>query len=349
MNKVVLLVIGLLSFTFLHGEFVGNLPYLNKPDNIVIKGNKLYVLEESSILVYSMSDLRFLNKFCQKGEGPKELTVNPYIANHFVVDGDQVVITGTNKILYYTMAGDYIKERRKGPTVMRLVPIKDHFVAHIQTRNHRRQFFAVITLYDQNFDKITILHEEEVFITGIKFSPIPDVPHFAVLGDEIYLEKSREGFRIDVFNFKGEFLRTITQNIPPKKLNEKDKQTILDAMRGDPKMARQIVSVGGWKEYRKILNIHYPKTYPIITQMIPADGKIYIETSLKEKEHKVYFILDPQTDQFTKITMPTFKHPFLDAMMGLGNVLYSISKGTFFYLTENEETDNWELHSVKFL
>ena len=45
---------------------------LVKPSMITVKDNKLYVLEKTTISIYSIGDMKLISKFGKSGEGPRE-------------------------------------------------------------------------------------------------------------------------------------------------------------------------------------------------------------------------------------------------------------------------------------
>jgi hypothetical protein len=70
--------------------FAGKLGILTEvltPEMIEVSDNEIYVVEGSSIFMYSLKDLSFIRKFGQSGEGPGELKANPSITNILVTPG----------------------------------------------------------------------------------------------------------------------------------------------------------------------------------------------------------------------------------------------------------------------
>ena len=73
-----------------------------------------------------------------------------------------------------------------------------------------------------------------------------------------------------------------------------------------------------------------------------VDDKIFILT-FKEKDDKAEFlILSLKGKLLQKVFLPLKKISVVDYYP------YTIDDGRFFQLIENQETENWELHRVKF-
>ena len=112
--KKILLVI-LLSFFILEPLFskAVTIKGVVKPDMMIVKNSKLYILEKTTILIYSLKDFSLISKFGREGEGPKEFMARPFgppMSMSFV--DDELVVNSTGKLSYFTGDGTFIKERK---------------------------------------------------------------------------------------------------------------------------------------------------------------------------------------------------------------------------------------------
>jgi hypothetical protein len=91
MNKIIN---GLFGFVFLFfpcllsGENIGVLPTVLKVNNFALDDTQLYVIENASVFIYDLKDLKMKSKFGKEGEGPQEfkrpVQVIPLKQSHLV-------------------------------------------------------------------------------------------------------------------------------------------------------------------------------------------------------------------------------------------------------------------------
>ncbi len=93
------LIIMVCSLTF--AEKLGVLTEVLTPEMIEVSENEIYIVEGSSIFMYSIKDLSFIRKFGKKGEGPGELKVNPSITNILVIPGDSLLFMSMEKAIRF--------------------------------------------------------------------------------------------------------------------------------------------------------------------------------------------------------------------------------------------------------
>jgi hypothetical protein len=149
-----------------------------------------------------------------------------------------------------------------------------------------------------------------------------------------------------VFDSKGNALYKIQKEIPPLKVREKDKEVLLQEFKDDRTVQFQMRNAGGWEEYKKLLVFHYPDTYPPIRDMLVRNGKIYIRTYITQNDKEKYHIFDLKGKELKTVFLPK---PMLASLITriVSRVVrfFDIYKDTFYYLVENEDEEEWELHS----
>ena len=101
MKKVIFLLSFLLifaSFTFAKVHLMADLV---KPSMIIVKDKKLYVLEKTTISIYSIKNMKLITKLGKTGEGPGEFMARPYgppMSMSFV--NGELVVNSINKLSY---------------------------------------------------------------------------------------------------------------------------------------------------------------------------------------------------------------------------------------------------------
>lgn len=343
MKKLIIsCLIGLLLSLGLSAKKLGTLSNILKPELLKVSGEKLCVLEGASISIFSTKDLKRITTFGKQGEGPGEMLTTPLASNNIAVYPDYLFTDGINKVIYYTYDGKMIREKRKNPQIIRLYPVGKNLVgARIITEENQRLFTAVI-LFDENMNEKKELHREQIFISQKELYPVEDSVHFAVYDDKIFIEESRKGFVIEIFDANGNKISTIEKkDIKPVKFTEARKKAIIEDVKSDP----MIKLSGGWEEAKKRMNINYPDTFPLIKDIIAANNKIYIQT-FKEKDNKVeYIVLDFKGKILKSRFLPkVIESTFFSRILGRVTQFFDIENDKFYYLYESEDEEEWEVH-----
>jgi hypothetical protein len=151
------------------------------------------------------------------------------------------------------------------------------------------------------------------------------------------VEKSREGFVIDVFDGGGSFQYRIEKKYEKIAVTEDNEHEALERLKTDPFVKRI-----GFEQFRQFSQFVWPKTLPAIKDFAVDDGRIYIRTSRVRDGKENWLILDLAGDILGDADLsPLVSPPLMAALYGIhyftidGNKLYSIK--------DNEKTDEWEL------
>lgn len=333
----------LLMFTpSLTAKKLGTLHEVIKPELIKVSGDKLYILEGAAIFIYSAKNLKLINRFGKSGEGPGEMLATPFVSNNISVYSDTIFADGINKVIYFTQDGKLIREMRKNPQLFRLYPVGKHFAGSRLLTTEDQRVFTAVFLLDENLNKKKELYKEETFISQKNLRMVEDSVHFTVYDDKIVIEESRKGFVIEIFDAGGNLISTIeNKEIKPLKVTEAQKKAIIEVVKSDP----IIKFSGGWEEAKKRLNIMFPATFPLIRDILVSGNHIYIQT-FKEKENRVeYIVMDMKGKIEKSIFLPKVKEPtFLSRVMGRVVQCFDIQNNRFYYLHENEDEEEWEVH-----
>lgn len=353
MKRIYLILLGILAAGFIFGEKLGTLDKVLKPASVVIRGDKIYIGEECSFYVYNLKNLKFLQKFGKKGEGPGGLKYRHFLPNILTHSGDKIFVEGDNKIITYSADCKYIKEDKKMVRGMKFIPVGNNFIGIIK-KNRKSKVYSVLTLVDSKWKVIKELHEQIYPQQGtssrgeIPIMMVPDSIHFVVYKDKIYVEKSDLGFLIDVFDLKGTKLYSIKKKIPKNLIESEDKEVILAEFKNDNEVRRQTNSLGGWKAFKKILNMIYPPFFPAVQNIMIRNDKIYVQTFEREGNKEKYLILDLKGKELGNCYLPvSIKTSFIARMRGAEVDCFDIKNNTFYYLVENEDKEEWEVHWEK--
>jgi hypothetical protein len=332
----------LLPSLCLLGKKLGTLHDILKPELLKVSGEKLCVLEGASISIFSTKDLKRITTFGKQGEGPGEMLTTPLVSNNICVFPDYLFADGINKVIYYTYDGKMIREKRKKPQIIRLYPVGKNLVGARIITDEKQRLFTTVSLYDENMNKQKELHREQLFNSRRELYPVEDSIHFAVYDDKIFIEESRKGFVIEIFDANGNKISTIEKkDIQPLKFTEAHKKAIIEDIKSDP----MVKLTGGWQEAKKRININYPDTFPLIKDILAANNKIYIQT-FKEKDNKVeYIVMDFKGKILKSRFLPkVIESTFFGRIMGRTTQFFDIENDKFYYLYEDEDEEEWEVH-----
>ena len=114
MKKIIIVIICVMcAVSLVQGKKTGVLEEVMKPQYIDVSDDRLYVVEGAAVLVYSLADLKLIDKFGRAGEGPGELKPAPFPANSIAAFPDKLLLDGIGKIIFFSKDGKLIKEKRK--------------------------------------------------------------------------------------------------------------------------------------------------------------------------------------------------------------------------------------------
>jgi hypothetical protein len=188
------------------------LPDLQKPHQIVVEGNDLYVFDEAdySLHVYTVSPFAPKLTFGRKGDGPHDFRYLPFV----FVQPESLACTDFTKIIWFSRTGQVLKTMAFSDlkdfdldSEMLLVPVGDHFLRI--TADHpglKRR----VHLVDSRFTSVKTLYEGPfVWMQGSRTDFRTDT---VTSGGLVFVADTFKGFYISVFDSKGTLLRTIDKS-----------------------------------------------------------------------------------------------------------------------------------------
>ena len=348
MKKILLLILLIFLVNNLFGKKLGVLIETLNPDQIRVSSNRCFILQGSDVFIYDLKDLKLLKHFGKKGEGPGEVLSVPFVPNGLAVVGNDLFVDAINKVVFFSFDGVFKKEVRKKAQIANVLPVGNGFViTHIKPDEKVKKAIVIITVTDSEMNDIKDIHSQPLAQQSAgDIQVVPDVANMSVYDDNIFVEKSNEGFIIEVFDSKGNSLYKITKDIPPLKLTSKDKEAAIKEFIEDRLVQFQMKQQGEvWDEFKKHLNLHYPDSYPPIYDMLVKDGKIYIRTYVTQNGKEKYLIFDLKGKEINSVFLPKpMLAPLVTRILGRPVRYFDIDNDQFYYLMENEDED-WELYS----
>ncbi len=334
MNKIIRVAIILFVITTMaHAERLAILKENFSTPFMVFDKEYIYIGDRRtlSINIYSRKDFSFKKTFGGKGEGPAQ-----FMWIHSIqVDREFVYVSGIAKFSIFSKPGNLIKEIRMNPNSGKYMKLGKNYVStSFSDPETLREYYEKINLLGENGKYIKEIYNTP--ITPIRtyntprqdFLLVSDCTEYVVYNRELYLGNTIKGFYFIVFGENGDKISEI--NLPyekrPIKADEKEEY---------------ISRFAHWhgEAIKKRLNFLFPGFYPAFETFSIADDRIYVflhnphPMTIMEQQ---IVILDLQGKLLKQVAAPL---P-LDAA-------FTISDGKFYYLTDNDDTERWELHSIK--
>lgn len=328
MKRLIIFLILFLTTSLLNAFKVGNLENIFKPICMAIYENNLYVSDQGSVSIFNLKDLKFKKKFVKKGQGPLEFQNTPILN----ISQGKLLLHFYPKIARFAPGGKLIFEKKVPFFFFDIGAVKDNYVVlRINMYSSKRgNSISSIGLYDKNFKKIKTLASVERIIkkrgNKIVISPIFPRFKFHTYRNKIYTVAEEIDFRIQVFNQKGERDKEIKLAYENISVTDEDKKKYITDHKNFLASRKKL-------HYLKMTEFSFPDYFPAIKDFLVADGKIFVKTFLEKKGKEECWILTLSGKLIKKIFLPK-----------VGQRFYTFSGGRFYYLIENDEEEEWELH-----
>jgi hypothetical protein len=314
----------ILATIFPTGAFskkIAGLPDVMRPSEIHVLGERLYVVEHYSILLYSLPDFKLVKTFLRRGKGPGEIAF--FIT--LTVLPDQLVINSFGKMLRFSLAGDLISEMKVVRGIRSIYPVGNNFVGtKTATDRQRKHRVHDIKLFDKDLKVIRDIYKGKPVLSPRRFLEgkkqdlelIRDTYGHFVYKDRIYVADTSKGFFIAVFNSAGDPLYQIVNPYEKHKVTREYKEKVL----------KSIESSARTKQFNFILRDYFPAFRLVCF----ADDKIYLITHPWENNRCELIEMDLQGKILKKTTVPLA-------------IRSTVANGKFYYLEENVDKEMWEL------
>ncbi len=328
-------------------ESLGVLEGVLKPSIIDIEKDRLFVMDIEKVHVYDMKDFKLINSFGQKGEGPAEYKIVPDFPLSLKAFKDFVIVESIDKLSYFSLEGEYIKEKKIMPLLLKVSEIGKNYIGRrlIQPQDGSLSNVS-IKIYDSEFKEIKELYKQKFLRQGafpnLRFDMSKDFLLYQIADNKIFVEKSDKDFLIDVYDFNGNKLYEIKKEYKKIPISSSEQAVLLKEFEMDPQLQEHLKLFGiKWNEFSKNFKFDFPDHYPPIKSFDIVNNKIYIKT-FRTKDKKVEIIvMDLQGNVLrTALIEPTTKEWVMALMLGIK--LETIHNDKIYYIQENED-EEWEL------
>jgi hypothetical protein len=334
---LIAVVILMVAVTGIYAEKVATLTDVFKPSYLVVDDSQFYVVEKSTVFIYSLKDYKLKGKFGKAGEGPQEFKAAPGGSGGISIfpQKDYLHINSIGKISTWTKDGKFINEARGNVMISMVQPLGKKLVGLGAAFDAKtRQVDMAANLYDDKLNKTKELSRQEMMKAGSYKFPITNPAIFS-LGDKVVIPGEKNRFSIKVFDAEGNETVHITRDYKRLPVTKKYKDEIDTFFRTSP------FTKDNYEQMKKMISFN--DEFPAIQGFNAADNTIYIQT-YKEQDGKSEFFVYKSDGTFIKQVFLTIHR---------SNVMIpnpaAFKNNTFYQIIENEDTEEWELHAVKVL
>jgi hypothetical protein len=325
--------------------FAGKLGILTQvltPEMIEVSENEIYVVEGSSIFMYSLKDLSFIRKFGKDGEGPGELKANPSITNLLFTSGDSLLFVGIDKAIRFAKTGQVIKEFKIPFPTTYIYPMGKNYVGIRFKAIDQTKPKSAVVLFNQEMEEIKELYAQEMSGVRNLVDLTGDTLNVSVYKDKIFIDQSPKGFVISVLDANGNQLYQVKKEYKKIKFTEEHKEMALNRIKQE-----KAIRTVGWDNFKNLVKIVHGDYLSPIRDLTVTDERIYVKTYQKQGDKDEFIIMDLKGNILKTLYLPVVKEPgVFSEMIGRPAKFYKIYKNKFYYLYENEEEEEWEVHVV---
>jgi hypothetical protein len=325
MKRNVILIALILAFAWgLIGEVI-TLPGLNRPAQISIDKDQIYIADKEKIHIFSLKDYQWVKSFGDRGEGPKEFKFQ--IDIDINTQTDNIIVESQDKLSFFTKKGQFIKEIRViGAGGFQ--PLKNGFVAtsRVFSENSR---YSTLNFFDEKLEKAgdKEMYKSMIQPRGKKIRFLSTAWKYLTTKNKVFISAKKD-FVVDVVDKNGKLLFSITRNYERIKIDRSYENNFFAWVKKNrsPLMYERMKHM-----------FEFPDYLPAIYDMIIDKDILYVITYKRKKEKNEVFLYTT-TGKFVKILdIPLYKEHPIDPLP------YTIHHGKLFQLVDNAETEEWEL------
>ncbi|MBU4268610.1 MAG: 6-bladed beta-propeller [Acidobacteria bacterium] len=329
-----LLFISCMAFTAMpaSAEMVAKLPQVMQPNYIAFTDQRVYVVEESAkihIFGKSPQGVIFEKTFGQEGEGPGEFD----FIHQIRVCKDHLEIPTFGKFARFSLDGQFLDEIKLPMRVFKnaIYRIGENFLVK-DWRFDNKETKTTINLYDKDFKLIRELGVHKEAGGASKINLVAEYYSPRALGETIYLVESGKKTIVTIYDKFGVQQREIHLLLPPVKMTDALKETIIKPLKEAPDMKSR------WAAFAERLS--FPGHAPGLDYFVVVDDRFVTRTYNYRGDRVEFVIFDMQGKELKRVFLP------YTGRLNNG-CLFCFFQGRFYYLKENLDEEVWELHSEK--
>jgi hypothetical protein len=337
MKRVLILIIIMVCLFFypVQAKKLASLPEVGKPLYMAVDNGQIIITDLTiSVHVYSLKDFKYQFRLSRRGEGPGEYLIPPLL----YTDPGYIYLFSINKGIFFSRTGKLIREVKTPSKTIMMAPVGKNFICRIEKYNERTQNyyndFSIYTPSKEDLEYKTMMFYYEYpprQMRGGKwdYNMVREFKDFVIYQDNVFIGDAGRGLFVETFDSSGNKINRIHLKAEKLKVTEEYKKNYMSLLETDPTYQ----AVGS--QY----NLIFPEYFPGFYRFSVNDGKVYFLTYKKMGKSREVIVTDLKGKELKRTSVPWIENEI--------SINYSIDNGKFYYLEENEETEEWELHMVE--
>ena len=312
-------------------EQIIKLSEINKPQNIYIDQESLYITEGATIFKYSLKDYKFLKKFGKMGFGPGEMRLMPHMDGNKIEISfreKEIFVFSRNKVLYFSKNGEYLREIKALFGIWHK-PLRNNFIGRSELRENNI-YYLTINIFDNEFKiKKEICRFKSANQQGKKINFVGSKPStYYIIKNKIVIDNRWEGV-VHLFNLDGKKLFDIPVVLEKIKFTLDHEKGYFNYLKKHPALKNQ------WGQFRQRLTT--PEYFPYYKHLVVADSLIYIQTYKIKTGNSEFIIYDLNGKFVKKLWVPIISENASE------DYPYTIRNQKIYQLVENVDDEEWNL------
>ncbi len=314
---------------------LATLPGLLNPTMMETNKKEIFILDGAVVYVYSLDNYKLLRSFGKRGEGPGEILTSPENPLNMKLSGDNVLLHTFFKVIFFSAEGCKIEEFNIPVRATQVLPFGKYFAVAKYLRNSGGESKIKVCLYDMGFNEVKTLYENTLSYNirkGRLPMPLYNI-HIYKAGDRLLVCDQQEDHSFKVFDIIGNPLPPLKIDIPKIKINDEFKSKILAWLETQP------VFKGLAPAYKK--KVTFNDYLPRIRRCTVADNKLFVQTYRTRDHLSEFLVFDFQGKLLNKLYLPGADK---EQMRPNPAATFAFLGNNYFYLVEDEEKEEWQLH-----
>ncbi len=309
---------------------------LNNPSAITVTPEDIFITDGITVNVFSRKDFSRKVSFGKAGSGPGEFqsgrrrggSVSPIIV---YPDGDNIVVFNSRRHLFFTKEGKYIREQNIGKRTSALAPFEGGYLG-TQFGRQNNKFFMKFLWFDKEYKSGAPIKSLELDASR-RFSIFGRNPAYTTIGNRIYLA-DRTKPKLAIYDRNSVKHGDIEVDFERPDLTAAK-------VKGIKEYYKDMLGADRFKRVSRFMDI--PSKYPSFIG-VKADGKyLYLITWSSTDKGNLTFVYNKEGKLVKKI------HIKMEMVSAVAPYPFDIKAGTFYQLIENDDTEEWDLHSTKLI
>ncbi len=326
-------------------EKVAILPELGKPHAMESDGENIYIVDEATVHIYSVKDFKHIGSFGNRGDGPMELVPGRSTPIQLLLLNDKIVLSSKEKMVIYTKVGKPIYEKVFHGQYSEITPFNKNYAAVIHDVDDKDPLIHIhkVLLIAPDFkSKKTLISFESPPLGnrhGLGFG-LPLFPYLSVTDNNLYVFSLLHDKEFFIFNAEGKQIKTLKVDLPKIKVTEPIKNDVVDYL-----LKSRLFKNYGLKEENLKETVFLPDYLPSVRLFKIKDGIIYIQTFEKKGETYRFVLMDLKGKILKSLFLPVDTYDLVQTGV---HSTFCFVKNAYYYLVDNIDSENWELHKVTF-